>query len=171
MLTYQPKITFGDVRASWSIIAGTTNAATTSDCADRWPDHLRPSDTSDFVCTTCGKRGAEFRREFLLLKPCFQMPGSAAPNFPLFVHSSAAGRSMVFYQGAGNGTTAARLRTRGQAFPLGYVRDAAASDCKGPSAQGDRADARAWFVASYLSILFRSIIGPFGRRCTRKRYS
>jgi hypothetical protein len=30
MLTYQPKITFGDVRASWSIIAGTTNAATTS---------------------------------------------------------------------------------------------------------------------------------------------
>ena len=30
--------------------------------ADRWPDHVRLSDIEDkFVCTVCGKRGAEVR--------------------------------------------------------------------------------------------------------------
>ncbi len=30
--------------------------------ADRWPDHVRLSDIENqFVCTVCGKRGAEVR--------------------------------------------------------------------------------------------------------------
>ena len=33
--------------------------------ADRWPDHVRLSDIEDqFVCTACGKRGAEIRGKF-----------------------------------------------------------------------------------------------------------
>jgi hypothetical protein len=33
--------------------------------ADRWPDHVRLSDIElDFVCTACGKRGAEVRPKF-----------------------------------------------------------------------------------------------------------
>jgi hypothetical protein len=33
--------------------------------ADRWPDHVRPSDIEpDFVCTACGKRGADVRSKF-----------------------------------------------------------------------------------------------------------
>ena len=48
----------------------------------------------DFVCTACGKRGTEFRREFLLLTPCFQMrTGGGRPSFPLFVHRLSTGRS------------------------------------------------------------------------------
>jgi hypothetical protein len=32
---------------------------------DRWPDHVRLSDIEpDFVCTSCGKRGAEVRPKF-----------------------------------------------------------------------------------------------------------
>jgi hypothetical protein len=33
--------------------------------ADRWPDHVRLSDIEPgFVCTVCGKRGAELRPRF-----------------------------------------------------------------------------------------------------------
>jgi len=33
--------------------------------ADRWPDHVRLSDVEpDFVCTACGKRGADVRPKF-----------------------------------------------------------------------------------------------------------
>jgi hypothetical protein len=33
--------------------------------ADRWPDHIRLSDNEPrFVCTACGKRGAELRPKF-----------------------------------------------------------------------------------------------------------
>jgi len=33
--------------------------------ADRWLDHVRLSDIEpDFVCTACGKRGAEVRPKF-----------------------------------------------------------------------------------------------------------
>ena len=33
--------------------------------AERWPDHMRLSDIEpDFVCTACGKRGAEIRPKF-----------------------------------------------------------------------------------------------------------
>jgi hypothetical protein len=33
--------------------------------ADRWPDHVRLSDIEPgFVCTACGKRGAEIRPKF-----------------------------------------------------------------------------------------------------------
>jgi len=33
--------------------------------ADRWPDHVRLSDIEPgFVCTACGKRGAEVRPKF-----------------------------------------------------------------------------------------------------------
>jgi hypothetical protein len=37
--------------------------------ADRWPDHVRLSDIEpDFVCTACGKRGAEVRPKFSLAR-------------------------------------------------------------------------------------------------------
>jgi hypothetical protein len=37
--------------------------------ADRWPNHVRLSDIEpDFVCTACGKRGAEVRPKFSLAR-------------------------------------------------------------------------------------------------------
>ncbi len=34
-------------------------------CADRWPDDVRLSDIEDkFVCTACGKRGADIRPDW-----------------------------------------------------------------------------------------------------------
>jgi hypothetical protein len=34
-------------------------------CADRWPDDVRLSDIVDkFVCTACGKRGADIRPDW-----------------------------------------------------------------------------------------------------------
>jgi hypothetical protein len=44
--------------ACWSI-AGITMSA------DQWPDNIRLSDVEPgFVCTVCGKRGAEIRPKF-----------------------------------------------------------------------------------------------------------
>jgi hypothetical protein len=71
MLTYQPKITFGDVRAS-CVRDVLVYFCRDHQCshhiaisADRWPDHVRLSDIElDFVCTACGKRGAEVRPNF-----------------------------------------------------------------------------------------------------------
>jgi hypothetical protein len=38
--------------------------------ADPWPDHIRLSDIEDrFVCTVCGKRGADIRPDFHWDKP------------------------------------------------------------------------------------------------------
>ena len=64
-LTYQPKITFGDVRASCvrNVLVYYCRDHQCSHhiaiSADRWPDHVRLSDIEpDFVCSACGKRGA-----------------------------------------------------------------------------------------------------------------
>jgi hypothetical protein len=32
--------------------------------ADRWPDDVRLSDIDRFVCTVCGRRGADIRPDF-----------------------------------------------------------------------------------------------------------
>ena len=49
------------------LIAAITVAATTAINADRWPDYVRLSDIEpDFICTACGKRGAEVRPKFSL---------------------------------------------------------------------------------------------------------
>ena len=70
MLTYQPKIAFRDVRASGVrdvlvYCADYRCSHSVSMSVDRWPDHVRLSDIEpDFVCTACGKRGAEVRPKF-----------------------------------------------------------------------------------------------------------
>jgi hypothetical protein len=68
MLTYQPKITFGDVRASCvrDVLVYCRDHRCSHDItvsAERWPDHVRRlSDIEpEFVCIACGKRGAEVR--------------------------------------------------------------------------------------------------------------
>jgi hypothetical protein len=44
--------------------------------ADRWPDHMRPSDIeSRFVCEACGRRGADVRPDFTRGKPLFGSTG------------------------------------------------------------------------------------------------
>jgi len=70
MADHRQKITFGEMRASgvrglliycsdfrcshWTAISG-----------DRWPDDARLSDIEGrFVCTACGKRGADVRGKF-----------------------------------------------------------------------------------------------------------
>jgi hypothetical protein len=70
MTTYPQKITFGELRASGVRDAliycrdhRCSHHITIS--AERWPDHIRLSDIEpDFVCTACGKRGAEIRPKF-----------------------------------------------------------------------------------------------------------
>jgi hypothetical protein len=66
----QQKITFGEMRASGAsriiVHCGDykcNHLVTIS--ADRWADDVRLSDLEpDFVCTACGKRGAEVRPKF-----------------------------------------------------------------------------------------------------------
>jgi hypothetical protein len=70
MMTYPQKITFGELRASgvhdvlvYCRDHRCTHHVTIS--ADRWPDHVRlPDIEPDFLCTACGKRGAEVRSDF-----------------------------------------------------------------------------------------------------------
>jgi hypothetical protein len=65
------KITFGEMRASG--IRDVLVYCRDHHCSDHvrisadvWPDHVRLSDIEpDFVCTACGKRGAEVRPAFL----------------------------------------------------------------------------------------------------------
>ena len=69
-LPYPTKITFGEMRVSgvrdvliYCRDHHCTHHITIS--ADRWPDHVRLSDIEpDFVCTACGKRGADVRPLF-----------------------------------------------------------------------------------------------------------
>ena len=74
------KITFGEMRS-----AGVRNVLIycsdyrcghfniVPDDADRWPDELRISDIEDkFVCTSCGKRGADIRPDWQSADQVFQ---------------------------------------------------------------------------------------------------
>lgn len=64
------KITFGDMRDSgvrWIVIfcSDYRCSHSTSVNADHWPNGVRLSDIEPrFVCTACGKRGAEVRPDF-----------------------------------------------------------------------------------------------------------
>jgi len=70
MTPYPQKITFGEMRESGVrdvLIYCRDHRCSHSVeiSADRWPDHVRLSDIEpDFVCTACGKRGAEVRPRF-----------------------------------------------------------------------------------------------------------
>jgi len=69
-VTYPQKITFGEMRASGvrDVLVYCRDHRCShhvSVCADRWPDHIRLSDIEPgFVCTACGKRGADVRPNF-----------------------------------------------------------------------------------------------------------
>ena len=64
------KITFGEMRSSG--VRGLLVYCADFECghsfaiiADQWPDNVRLSDLEPrFVCTTCGKRGADVRPDF-----------------------------------------------------------------------------------------------------------
>jgi hypothetical protein len=70
MTTHPQKITFGEMGTSggrdvlvYCRDHKCSHHITIS--AERWPDHIRLSDIEpDFVCTACGKRGAEIRPKF-----------------------------------------------------------------------------------------------------------
>ena len=70
MTTYQQKITFAQMRASG--VRDVLIYCRDHRCshhievsADRWADDVRLSDIKQgFVCTACGKRGAEVRPKF-----------------------------------------------------------------------------------------------------------
>jgi hypothetical protein len=70
MTTFPQKISFGDLRESG--VRDVLIYCRDHHCshhvetrADRWPDHVRLSDIEpDFVCTACGRRGAEVRPKF-----------------------------------------------------------------------------------------------------------
>jgi hypothetical protein len=70
MTTRPQKITFGEMRASGVrdvLVCCRDHRCTlhTTISADRWPGHVQLSDIEpDFVCTACGKRGAEVRPNF-----------------------------------------------------------------------------------------------------------
>ena len=71
-MTRPTKITFGEMRASgvhnvliYCVEHRCSHCITVEACADRWPDDLRLSDIEDrFVCTVCGKRGADVRPDW-----------------------------------------------------------------------------------------------------------
>src|SRR6476646_4174881 len=70
MTTHPQKITFGEMGTSgvrdvlvYCRDHRCSHHITIS--AERWPDHMRMSDSEpDVVCTACGKRGAEIRPKF-----------------------------------------------------------------------------------------------------------
>jgi hypothetical protein len=69
------KITFGETRESG--VRGVLVCCSDYRCshyitmsADQWPDDLRASDIEHrFVCTACGRRGADIRPDFRWDKP------------------------------------------------------------------------------------------------------
>jgi hypothetical protein len=67
MTAYQQKITFGEMRASsvHHVLVYCRDHKCSHHIevsADRWPDHVRPSDIEpSFTCTACGKKGADVR--------------------------------------------------------------------------------------------------------------
>ena len=66
------KITFGEMRSAgvrqvliYCADYRCGHFIRVDDCADRWPDDLRLTDIEDsFVCTICGKRGADIRPDW-----------------------------------------------------------------------------------------------------------
>ena len=64
------KITFGEMREMGIrdlliYCADYKCSHSISMSGDQWPDHVRLSDIADrFVCTACGKRGADVRGKF-----------------------------------------------------------------------------------------------------------
>jgi hypothetical protein len=70
MTTTPQKITFGEMRESGvrDVLIYCRDhqcSHSTEISADRWPDDVRLSDIEpDFVCSACGKRGAEVRPKF-----------------------------------------------------------------------------------------------------------
>jgi hypothetical protein len=65
------KITFGEMRAMGVIgvliyCSDYTCSHSTTIGADQWPDHVRLSDIEiQFVCKSCGTRGADVRPHFI----------------------------------------------------------------------------------------------------------
>jgi hypothetical protein len=68
MTPYPVKITFGEMRASGvrDVLIYCRDhrcSHSTTLSADQWPDNIRLSDVEpDFVCTACGKKGADWYR-------------------------------------------------------------------------------------------------------------
>jgi len=85
----EQKITFGEMRAGGvrSVLIycsdhRCSHCLTVEACADRWPDDVRLSDIEDkFVCTACGKRGADIRPDWQTAVQVFpeRKPGKSAP--------------------------------------------------------------------------------------------
>ena len=68
-MTYPPNITFAGLRASGvnTVLIYCRDhhcSHSTTLSADRWRGHVRLPPQPDFVCTACGKRGAEIRPDF-----------------------------------------------------------------------------------------------------------
>jgi hypothetical protein len=70
MTTFPQKITFGEMRDAGvrDVLVYCRDHRCSHHVeinADQWPDNIRLSDVEpDFVCTACGKRGAEIRPKF-----------------------------------------------------------------------------------------------------------
>jgi hypothetical protein len=64
------------------------------DDADRWPDELRISDIEDkFVCTTCGKRGADIRPDWQSAKR--MVPARKVRRATNMSNGASIGRSVI----------------------------------------------------------------------------
>ena len=74
MTDHPQKIIFGEMRASGvrDVLVYCRDhhcSHSTTISADRWPDNIRLSDVEpDFVCSACGRRGAEIRPKFTQAK-------------------------------------------------------------------------------------------------------
>jgi hypothetical protein len=75
-VTRQQKITFAEMRAAgvrqvliYCLDHRCSHYHVVPDDADRWPDELRISAIEErFVCTACGKRGADIRPDWQTAK-------------------------------------------------------------------------------------------------------
>jgi hypothetical protein len=79
MVDHPQKITFAEMRAAgvrrvliYCRDFRCSHLNVVPDDADRWPDELRISDIEDkFVCSACGKRGADIRPDWQSVAPIF----------------------------------------------------------------------------------------------------